>query len=58
VEAFHCWQSQQQTVSRRALLDTQGQTAAAAAADSSSSREQYNYQQLRELAAEYIREHK
>jgi OTU domain-containing protein 6 len=42
----------------RSLEDQLEQTAAAAAADSSSSREQYNYQQLRELAAEYIREHK
>jgi hypothetical protein len=39
------------------LEDQLEQTAAAAAADSSS-REQYNYQQLRELAADYIREHK
>jgi hypothetical protein len=42
------------------LEDQLEQTAAAAAAGSngSSEQQQYNYQELRELAADYIREHK
>jgi hypothetical protein len=43
----------------RSLEDQLEQTAAAAAAGgSSSSEQQLNYQELRELAAEYIREHR
>jgi V8-like Glu-specific endopeptidase len=43
----------------RSLEDQLEQTAAAADNGSSSEQQQqYNYQQLRELAADYIREHK
>lgn len=42
----------------RSLEDQLEQTTAAAADNGSSNEQQYSYQELRELAADYIREHK